>query len=164
MTAYVVLKLAYATSRDLALGSDPQRAFPRLPPPPFVFQRQSDAVERASVLAARLLSYEAATVEFIVLETKQAFRATSELHPIPALIGPQKKSQQAPPAKAEGSPPPLPVAEEADTPPKGSPQAPPAKAERASPPPLPVADESDHEDEDETNLADALMLALKDDD
>lgn len=135
MTAYVVLKLAYATSQDLKLGSDPQRAFPRLPPPPFVFQRQSDAIERASVLAGRLLSYEAATVEFIVLETKQAFRATSEERPAPALIPP----------------------------PEESPQPPPEEDAKASPPPVPALTDDDEGDEDENNLADALMLALKHD-
>lgn len=144
MTAYVVLKLAYATSQDLKLGSDPQRAFPRLPPPPFVFQRQSDAVERASVLAARLLSYEAATVEFIVLETKQAFRATIEERPPPALIEPPQEGP--PPLRApETGPPPLPT------------------EMAASNPPGAAAAEGRHDEEDENILADALMLALKDD-
>ena len=76
MAAYVVLKLSYASSSDLMANSpDLDRAFPKLPTPPFVFQRQSAAIDRACALARELPSHETDTVEFMVLETKQSFRA-----------------------------------------------------------------------------------------
>ena len=75
MTAYVVLKLSHASRHDLIANSNLDRAFPKLPTPPFVFQRQSAAIDRACALAKELQSHETDTVEFMVLETKQAFRA-----------------------------------------------------------------------------------------
>lgn len=84
MTAYVVLKLSYASSNDL-MAPNLDRAFPKLPTPPFVFQRQSAAIDRACALARELPSHETHTVEFMVLETKQSFRAVPN---IPSSPGP----------------------------------------------------------------------------
>ena len=83
MTAYVVLKLMYANSDDLSLGIDPHRSFPRLPTPPFVFHNQSEAIDRASTLAAELPSHQVGTVEFLVLEAQQSFRGLADV-PAPA--------------------------------------------------------------------------------
>ncbi len=79
MTAYVVLKLLYANNHDLSLGIDPHRAFPRLPTPPFVFHNQSEAIDRASALAADLPSNHVGTVEFLVLEAKQSFTGLADV-------------------------------------------------------------------------------------
>lgn len=79
MTAYVVLKLMYANSDDLSLGIDPHRSFPRLPTPPFVFHNQSEAIDRASTLAAELPSHQIGTVEFLVLEAKQSFKGLANV-------------------------------------------------------------------------------------
>ena len=86
VTAYVVLKLSYASSDDLSASSDMDRAFPKLPTPPFVFQRQSAAIDRACALAKELPRHETDTVEFMVLETKQAFRALPNVPASPATL------------------------------------------------------------------------------
>lgn len=79
MTAYVVLKLMYANSDDLSLGIDPHRSFPRLPTPPFVFHDQSEAIDRASTLAAELPRHQVGTVEFLVLEAQQSFKGLADV-------------------------------------------------------------------------------------